>query len=67
MTTSLLSLKQELTKLSEKERREMSAFLIHRGQETIEWKKEAARRLKCMDAGKKTSVSELRDRLGHVR
>jgi len=61
--TTLLTLKQQLTKLSERERREVSVFLIRLGQENLQWKKETARRLKEMDAGKKTSAAELRKRL----
>ena len=63
--TELLSLKQRLTKLSESERREVSAFIVRLGQESKEWREETARRLDEMDAGKRTSVSELRDRIGH--
>jgi hypothetical protein len=65
--TAILGLKQQLTKLSERERREVSAFLLRLGQESPAWKRETARRLKSMAAGKETSVSELRDRLGHAR
>lgn len=65
--TALLSLKQQLSKLSERERREISAFLIRLRQETPEWKKATAARLREMEAGKRTSVSELRQRLGHGR
>lgn len=66
-TTALLGLKQQLTKLSERERREISAFLIRLGRETPEWKKETARRLDEMAAGKQTSVEDLRKRLGRAR
>ena len=61
----LLTLKQQLTKLSEPERREVSAFIVRLGQETTEWKAETARRLDEMASGKKTSLSELRDRVDH--
>ena len=61
---SLLGLKQQLASLSERERREVSAFLVRLGQESPAWKRETARRLKEMAAGRKTSVAELRDRLG---
>ncbi|MCC5807923.1 MAG: hypothetical protein JJU00_16470 [Opitutales bacterium] len=61
-SAKLLGLKQELTKLSEQERREVSAFLIRLGQESAEWKEETARRLRSMEAGEKTSVAELRER-----
>lgn len=66
-TVSLIALKQTLTKLSERDRRELSVFLIRRGYEGSEWKRETARRLKAMDAGRKTSVSDLRRQLGHAK
>ena len=65
--TALLGLKQQLTKLSEQERREVTAFLVRLGQEKSSWKKENSRRLDEMAAGKKTSTAELRARLGHAR
>ena len=61
----LLSLKQQLTKLTDTERKEMSAFLIRLGHENPEWKAETARRLDEMAAGNKTSVQDLRDQLGN--
>ncbi|MGJ3243677.1 MAG: hypothetical protein ACFE0O_12095 [Opitutales bacterium] len=61
----LLSLKQQLTKLTESERREVSAFIVRLGQASKEWKEETARRLDEMKAGKRTSVSELKDQIGH--
>lgn len=51
--TSLLQLKQQLTKLSEKERVEISAFLLRMKQESPAWQKEMSRRMAEMDAGKK--------------
>lgn len=64
--TAFLELKQRASKLSEKERRQLSAFLIRLGQERSEWKQETARRLNAMAAGKSTSVAELRKQLGHA-
>ena len=64
--TALLDLKQQLSRLSEKERRQISAFIIRRGQETAAWKKETARRLDDMAAGKKVSVAKLRRQLSHA-
>jgi len=61
----LLTLKQQLTKLSEPERREVSAFIVRLGQETTEWKAETSRRLDEMASGKKTTLSELKDRVDH--
>lgn len=62
---TLLSLKQEAVKLSEKERRSLSSFLIKLRQDTPEWKAETSKRLDAMGTGKKTSVSDLRKRLIH--
>ena len=62
--TALLALKQQLSSLSDTERREISAFLIKLGQDTPEWKKETARRLDEMAEGKKKGTGELRSALG---
>ena len=63
--TSFLELKQSLSRVSETERRELSAFLLRRGQQRPAWKKETARRLAAMAAGQQVSVTALRTRLGH--
>ena len=65
--TAFLELKQRAAKLSERERRELSAYLIRLGQERADWKNETARRLNAMAAGKKLSVADLREQLGHAR
>ena len=62
----LLTLKQGITRLSEEERREVSAFIIRLGQESDEWKEETSRRLEAMANGEKTSIDELRQQLGHA-
>jgi len=62
----LLDLKQRLARLSETQRRDVSAFLIRLGQETPDWEKETSRRLDDMARGNKTSVSQLRKQLGHA-
>ena len=64
--TAFLDLKQRASKLTEKERQDLSAYLIRLGQERTPSKKETARRLNEMAKGKKTSVSDLRRQLGHV-
>ena len=64
--TAFLDLKQRASKLSEKERRTLSAFLIQLGQERAGWKQETARRLDAMAAGRKVGVAELRKQLGHA-
>lgn len=50
---ALLELKQQLSKLTEKERQEASAFLHRLKQDTPAWKKEMDRRMAEMDSGKK--------------
>ncbi|HUG10961.1 MAG TPA: hypothetical protein VMM36_08100 [Opitutaceae bacterium] len=62
---AFLELKQRAAKLPEKDRRNLSAYLIRLGQERAGWKLEASRRLNSMAAGKKLSVAELRKQLGH--
>ena len=64
--TAFLDLKQRASKLSENERRSLSAYLIRLGQERAGWKKETARRLNEMAGGKKVSVADLRKQLGHA-
>lgn len=64
--TAFLDLKQRASKLSEKERQDLSAHLIRLGQDRAGWKKETARRLNEMARGNKTSVAELRKRFGRA-
>ena len=63
--TAFLDLKQRASKLSERERQDLSAYLIRLGQERSAWKKETSRRLNEMAKGEKTSVAVLRKQLGH--
>lgn len=64
--TAALDLKQRLVKLSEPERREISAFLLRIKRETPAWKKEMSRRMKEMDQGRKVRLTDLAKRLGHA-
>jgi len=64
--TAFLDLKQRAATLTEKERQDLSAYLIRLGHERSAWKKETARRLNEMAKGKMTSVADLRKRLGHA-
>ena len=50
---AMLQLKQSLSKMTEKERQEVSAFLHRLKQESPAWQKEMARRMSEMDSGKK--------------
>jgi hypothetical protein len=63
--TAFLELKQRASKLTEKERQNLSAYLVRLGQERPDWKQETARRLNEMAKGKKVSVAQLRKQLEH--
>lgn len=51
--TAMLQLKQQLSKLSEKQRQEVAAFLHRLKQDSPAWQKEMSRRMAEMDTGKK--------------
>jgi (p)ppGpp synthase/HD superfamily hydrolase len=54
--TEMLQLKQRLSRLSERERQEVAAFLHRLKQDTPAWQKEMARRMEEMDMGTKFRV-----------
>lgn len=60
---TLLQLKQEISRLSLRERRELNAYMIRLRHERPEWKKQTAKTLNEMAAGKKVSVEELQRRI----
>lgn len=64
--TVALDLKQQLTKLSEAERREVSAYLLRIKHESPAWKREMSRRMKEMDGGKKIRLTDLTKQLGYA-
>ncbi len=49
----MLQLKQQLSRISEKERQEIAAFLHRLKQQSPIWQKEMNRRMAEMDGGKK--------------
>ena len=60
---TMLELKQQVSRLSERERRELNAYLIRLRHEKPEWRRMMARRMKAMDQGKKLTVAQLQQRL----
>ena len=58
----LLQLKQQLSRLSEKERQEAAAFLHRLKQESPAWQKEMGRRMAEMDAGRKVTLTRPKKR-----
>jgi len=59
----MLELKQEVSRLSIRERRELNASMIRLRHERPEWKPMISKRMRDMDAGKKVSVEDLKRRL----
>jgi hypothetical protein len=55
--TDLLQLKQQLSRLSEKERQEAAAFFHRLKQESPAWQKEMSRRMAEMDAGRRITLT----------
>jgi hypothetical protein len=59
----MLQLKQQISRLSDKERLEVSAFLHRLKQNSPAWQKEMARRMAEMDAGKKFHIPKFAVRI----
>lgn len=62
---TLLQLKQEISRLSLRERRELNAYMIRLRHERSEWKKTVSRRMREMDSGKKVSLAEIERRMAN--
>ncbi len=60
---SLLELKQEVSRLSKRDRTELHAYLLRLKHDTPEWKKATAKRLKAMEAGRFVTAEELEKRI----
>lgn len=60
---TLLQLKQEVSRLSLRERRELNAYMIRLRHERPEWKKLISRRMREMDSGKRVSLEEIERRM----
>ena len=61
-----LELKQKLARLSEKDRRAMSAYLLRLKHQSKSGRRTTSRLMKEMDSGKKTRLSQLASDLGHA-
>lgn len=59
---TMLQLKQEISKLTRKERIELNAYMIRLRHETPGWRKSISSRMRAMDAGKKVPIEELERR-----
>jgi len=60
---TMLELKQQISRLSTRERRELNAYMIRLRHERPEWKRTVSKRMQAMDAGRKVSIEDLRRRV----
>jgi len=63
---AILDLKQRLSKLSEADRRMVSAYLLRLKHESAAGRREATRTMREMDVGKKLRLKDLAKQLGHA-
>jgi hypothetical protein len=61
--TSILELKQAASRLSKRERTVLHAYLIRLRHNPPEWKRDAARRVRSMLSGRRSSAEELELRI----
>jgi hypothetical protein len=64
---TLLKLKQEIARLSQKNRRELNAYMIRLRHERPDWQAMASKRMQAMDAGAKVSLEDLSKRVDEPR
>ena len=64
--TAILDLKQRLSKLSDSDRRMVSAYLLRLKHESPAGRREATRTMREMDASKKIKLKELEKQLSHA-
>ena len=60
---SILQIKQTLSRMSQRERREIQLYLLRLKRETPAWKRATARTIRDMQAGKFTTIEQLKTRL----
>jgi len=64
--TAILEIKQRLSKLSDADRRMVSAYLLRLKHESPAGRRESTRTMRAMDAGKKVRLKDLAKQLGHA-
>ena len=60
---SILQVKQTLSRMSQRERREIQLYLLRLKRETPAWKRATAKKIREMQAGRFTSIEQLEARL----
>lgn len=64
--TAILGLKQQLSKLSEADRRMVAGYLLRLKHESPAGRRETSRTMKAMDEGKKVRLKDLAKQMGHA-
>jgi cytochrome c553 len=64
--TAILDIKQRLSKLSDADRRMVSAYLLRLKHESPAGRREVTRTMREMDTGKKVRLKDLAKQLGHA-
>jgi hypothetical protein len=60
---SVLELKQRISRLSPRQRKEIHIYLLRLKRDTPAWKRATAKRIRDMQAGKQVSIEELEARM----
>ena len=60
---SILEVKQTLSRMSHRERREIQLYLLRLKRQTPEWKRATAKKIRDMQAGKATTLEQLEKRI----
>lgn len=60
---SILQVKQTLSRMSQRERREIQLYLLRLKHETPAWRRKTAKTIRDMQAGKFVTVEQLKSRL----
>jgi hypothetical protein len=60
---SILQMKQQISKMSKRERQEIQAYLIRLKRDTPEWRRATAKTTREMKKGKFTTIEELEARI----
>jgi hypothetical protein len=61
---SILEVKQQISRMTKRERQEIQLYLLRLKRETPEWKRSTAKKIRSMQAGKFTTLEQLEARIG---
>lgn len=60
---SILEVKQSLSRMTQRERREIQIYLLRLKHESAAWKRKTAKTIRDMQAGRYTTIEQLKARL----